>query len=372
MKVAQLNGSPGSSAAAAGPAAAVTVDAVTKHYGRVTAVRHLDLTVPPGEFLTLLGPSGCGKTTTLRLIAGFEHPDAGAIMLNGRDVSRMPPYRRRVNTVFQQYALFPHLSVRDNIGYGLRHRGAGKRDTAGRVTRMMQLMQIPDVGGRRPRELSGGQQQRVALARALVMEPTVLLLDEPLGSLDYKLRKDMQAELKRIHREVGVTFIYVTHDQEEAMTMSDRIVVMNGGRVEQDGSPEDVFDRPATPFVAGFIGDTNLLDGTVTAVGEGTATVDLGPLGQLAGSAVGSAAPGDPVTVSIRPTDVRAEPAPAGQDGPIVRDAVLVGGHVAVTVAVGAATVRAHVPRNAAVPPGTAVQMRVDPGRVRVFRKETL
>lgn len=369
MNVAELNGVAGSPAAGAGSATAVTVAGVTKRYGRVMAVRDLALTIRAGEFLTLLGPSGCGKTTTLRLIAGFEHPDSGSILLEGRDVSRLPPYRRPVNTVFQQYALFPHLSVHSNIGYGLRHRGVRRREADERVTQMMRLMQIPDVGDRRPRELSGGQQQRVALARALVMKPSVLLLDEPLGSLDYKLRKDMQAELKRIHREVGVTFIYVTHDQEEAMTMSDRIVVMSKGLVEQEGTPEEIFDHPATPFVAGFVGDTNLLDGVVKAAGQGTARVSLGALGEVGGSLVGDARPGEMVSVSIRPSDVRLAPG-ADRDGAIVQDAVLVGGHIAVTVAVGAATVRAHVPRGAAVMPGTAVRVQVDPERVKVFRKE--
>ena len=246
----------------------VELVAVTKRYGTVAAVDAIDLEVHPGEFLSLLGPSGCGKTTTLRLIAGFERPDEGEVRIGGRDVSRVPPYRRDVNTVFQSYALFPHLSVLDNVGYGLKQRGLGKSERRARVTEMLELVRLSGFGERKPRQLSGGQQQRVALARALVMHPRVLLLDEPLGALDLKVRKELQIELKRIQEEIGITFVYVTHDQEEALAMSDRVVVMNAGHIEQIGVPRDIYDRPATEWIASFIGDTNFLqlDGSEVAI----------------------------------------------------------------------------------------------------------
>jgi len=232
---------------------------VTKRYGAVAAVDAIDLEVHPGEFLSLLGPSGCGKTTTLRLIAGFERPDEGEVRIGGRDVSRVPPYRRDVNTVFQSYALFPHLSVLDNVGYGLKQRGLGKSERRTRATEMLDLVRLSGFGERKPRQLSGGQQQRVALARALVMHPRVLLLDEPLGALDLKVRKELQIELKRIQEEIGITFVYVTHDQEEALAMSNRVVVMNAGHIEQIGAPREIYDQPATEWIASFIGDTNFL-----------------------------------------------------------------------------------------------------------------
>jgi len=240
---------------------------VTKRFGANAAVDDLDLAVRPGEFLSLLGPSGCGKTTTLRLIAGFERPDGGEVRIGGRDVSRVPPYRREVNTVFQSYALFPHLSVHDNVAYGLKQRGLSRSDRRTRAAEMLELVRLPGFGERKPRQLSGGQQQRVALARALVMQPRVLLLDEPLGALDLKVRKELQIELKRIQEEIGITFVYVTHDQEEALAMSDRVVVMNAGRIEQLGAPREIYDRPATEWVAGFIGDTNFIRLNGRAVG---------------------------------------------------------------------------------------------------------
>ncbi|MBM2823788.1 MAG: Spermidine/putrescine transporter ATP-binding protein [Thermoleophilia bacterium] len=241
---------------------------VTKRYGAVAAVDAIDLEVHPGEFLSLLGPSGCGKTTTLRLIAGFERPDEGEVRIGGRDVSRVPPYKRDVNTVFQSYALFPHLSVMDNVAYGLKQRGLGRNERRARATEMLELVRLPGYGDRKPRQLSGGQQQRVALARALVMHPRVLLLDEPLGALDLKVRKELQIELKRIQEEIGITFVYVTHDQEEALAMSNRVVVMNAGRIEQIGAPREIYDRPATEWIASFIGDTNFLqvDGSEVAI----------------------------------------------------------------------------------------------------------
>jgi spermidine/putrescine transport system ATP-binding protein len=233
--------------------------------GLIVAVDHIDLEVHDGEFFSLLGPSGCGKTTTLRMIGGFEQPTSGTIELDGQDVTWLPPYRRNVNTVFQNYALFPHLTIFDNVAFGLRRRHVAEADVRQRVTEILALVELPGFERRKPAQISGGQAQRVALARALVNKPAVLLLDEPLGALDLKLRKQMQLELKRIQQEVGITFIYVTHDQEEAMTMSDRIAVMNRGRYEQLGDPETLYERPATAYVAGFLGVSNLLPATIGA-----------------------------------------------------------------------------------------------------------
>src|SRR5271165_609493 len=240
--------------------AAVHVADLRKHYGDVAAVNDVELTVRAGEFFTLLGPSGSGKTSLLRLIAGFERPDAGRIELAGRDVTRTPPYARNVNTVFQDYALFPHMSVAENIEYGLRVRRVDKAARRERTGRALEMVRLIGLGQRKPSQLSGGQRQRVALARAIVNEPEVLLLDEPLGALDLKLRQEMQTELKRIQREIGITFVYVTHDQEEALTMSDRVAVLDRGRIEQVGSPIELYERPATEFVAGFIGVSNLIE----------------------------------------------------------------------------------------------------------------
>jgi spermidine/putrescine transport system ATP-binding protein len=253
----------------------VRLERVTKRFGDVTAVDDLTLEVRQGEFFSLLGPSGCGKTTTLRMIGGFDDPTTGTIHLGGKDVTGVPAYRRDVNTVFQSYALFPHLSVFDNIAFGLHRKKVAKPDIQRRVKDSLSLVDLPGFERRRPSQLSGGQQQRVALARALVNRPRVLLLDEPLGALDLKLRKQMQLELKRIQSDVGITFLYVTHDQEEAMTMSDRLAVMRQGRVEQLGTPEDVYESPATEFVAGFLGASNLLDGEITERDGELAVVQL-------------------------------------------------------------------------------------------------
>ena len=239
--------------------AALKLESIRKNYGHVVAVAGVDLSVQEGEFFTLLGPSGSGKTTLLRLIAGFERPDAGRIELGGRDVTSLPPYMRETNTVFQDYALFPHMTVGENVGYGLRIKGVGRAERKKRVDRALEMVRLSGLDARRPNQLSGGQRQRVALARAVVNEPEVLLLDEPLGALDLKLRQEMQIELKQIQKEVGITFVYVTHDQEEALTMSDRLAVMANGRIEQIGPPVEVYERPATEFVAGFIGISNLL-----------------------------------------------------------------------------------------------------------------
>ena len=231
---------------------------VNKLYGDQHIVKNLDLTVYKGEFLTLLGPSGCGKTTTLRMLAGFESPTDGVVLLNGKDIVGVPPFKRDVNTVFQNYALFPHMTVRENIGYGLKMKKVKKSDIAKKVEEILQLVQMEAFADRKPRQLSGGQQQRVAIGRALINNPTVLLLDEPLGALDLKLRKQMQFELKHLQQKLGITFIYVTHDQEEALTMSDRVAVMNKGRIEQIDTPKTIYHSPKTRFVADFIGETQL------------------------------------------------------------------------------------------------------------------
>jgi putative spermidine/putrescine transport system ATP-binding protein len=247
------------------PAAEIDVrlQGIRKTYGDVVAVDRVDLEIPAGEFFTLLGPSGSGKTTTLRLIAGFERPDEGRIELGGADVTNRAPFERDVNTVFQDYALFPHMTIAENVGYGLRVKRVPRAERKRRVEEILEVVRLPELGNRKPVQLSGGQRQRIALARSLVNRPRVLLLDEPLGALDLKLRQEMQIELKRIQREVsnvGITFVYVTHDQEEALTMSDRLAVFNEGRIEQIGAPAEVYERPATEFVAGFVGVSNVLE----------------------------------------------------------------------------------------------------------------
>ena len=253
----------------------VTLKAVTKRFADFVAVDDLDLEIGSGEFFTLLGPSGCGKTTTLRMIAGFEEPTEGTVLIDGDDVVGLPSHKRPTNTVFQSYALFPHMSVADNVAFGLRRQGVDGAETERRVSEELERVGLAREANRKPAQLSGGQQQRVALARAIVNRPRVLLLDEPLGALDLKLRKGLQVELKRIQREVGITFVYVTHDQEEALTMSDRMAVMNAGKIEQLGTPEEVYERPTTTFVAGFIGVSNLMPGVVEDASGGRTRVRL-------------------------------------------------------------------------------------------------
>jgi putative spermidine/putrescine transport system ATP-binding protein len=291
--------------------AAVRLEGVVKRFGEVVAVDGVDLEVGEGEFFSMLGPSGSGKTTCLRLIAGFEQPTDGRIYLGGRDVSRLAPYERDVNTVFQDYALFPHMTVEENVGYGLMVKKVGKEERRRRVGEALEMVRLPEFGSRKPGQLSGGQRQRVALARSLVMRPRVLLLDEPLGALDLKLRQAMQIELKDIQQEVRLTFLYVTHDQDEALTMSDRLAVFNRGRVEQVGTPAEVYERPATGFVAGFVGVSNVLEGSAA-----------------------EAIAGDPHPFTIRPEKI-ALVEPDAQVGPEDCTAT---GHVREVVYLGAVT----------------------------------
>uniref|UniRef100_A0AAU3GPB6 ABC transporter ATP-binding protein n=1 Tax=Streptomyces sp. NBC_01401 TaxID=2903854 RepID=A0AAU3GPB6_9ACTN len=287
----------------------VRLTGISKTYGSFTAVHPLDLTVPRGSFFALLGASGCGKTTTLRMIAGLEDATTGTVSLGGRDITGLPPYKRPVNTVFQSYALFPHLDVTENIAFGLRRRGI--KSVTKQVGEMLDLVQLGDFARRKPHQLSGGQQQRVAVARALINHPQVLLLDEPLGALDLKLRRQMQLELKRIQTEVGITFVHVTHDQEEAMTMADTVAVMNGGRVEQLGAPADLYENPATTFVANFLGTSNLIEGEVVSSGPGTgAGTDVvvaaggGKLRLPGGRCPSPAGSGGKLLVGVRPEKI--------------------------------------------------------------------
>ena len=290
------------------PIADVRLEHVTKRFGETVAVEDMVLDVLRGEFFSLLGPSGCGKTTTLSMIGGFEEPTGGTVYLGDRDVSRVAPYRRDVNTVFQSYALFPHLNVFDNIAFGLRRRRQGKAEIERRVADALGLVDLPGFEKRTPGQLSGGQQQRIALARALVNEPRVLLLDEPLGALDLKLRKQMQLELKRIQRDVGITFIYVTHDQEEAMVMSDRLAVMNAGRIEQLGAPEAVYERPETEFVASFLGASNLISARIVErLGEQTQLrLDGGDVVSVPSDRIPEGR--ETLMVGVRPEKVHLEP----------------------------------------------------------------
>jgi spermidine/putrescine transport system ATP-binding protein len=293
----------------------VRLQGVSKRFGDLIAVRAMDLDIPRGEFFTMLGPSGCGKTTTLRMIAGFEDPSEGTVLLDGEDVTGQPPFRRATNTVFQSYALFPHLSVERNVAFGLERRRVSKGEIRRRVSEELERVGLAREAKRKPRQLSGGQQQRVALARALVNRPAVLLLDEPLGALDLKLRKQLQVELKRIQQEVGITFVYVTHDQEEALTMSDRIAVMNHGVIEQMGEPEEIYERPRTTFVAGFIGVSNLMPGEVVSVSMGRAELrlDAGPTVRTAET--GGASVGERVHAVVRPEKLQLESTAAQANG---------------------------------------------------------
>ena len=316
------------------PEVDVQLDRVTKRFGDVTAVDALSLDVNRGEFFALLGPSGCGKTTTLRMIGGFEEVSEGTISLGGADVTDLPPFKRNVNTVFQNYALFPHLDVYENIAFGLRRRKVPENEVRHQVAFMLDLVDLPGYERRRPSQLSGGQQQRVALARALVNNPQVLLLDEPLGALDLKLRKQMQVELKRIQSEIGITFIFVTHDQEEAMTMADRIAVMRHGHIEQLGPPEELYERPATEFVAGFLGVSNLLEGEVAGHEGPLASIRLKD-GSILRAPTDAADGATTVRVGVRPEKLRVTPGATEQPEPdglnVLRGTVLDASYIGVS-----------------------------------------
>ena len=305
---------------------------LTKSYGEFNAVDDLSLVIPKGSFFALLGPSGCGKTTTLRMVAGLEEPTAGSIFVGETDITDMKPYRRPVNTVFQNYALFPHLSIFENIAFGLRRRGISDAEVKTAVDKVLNLVELPQLATRKPNQLSGGQQQRIAVARAIVNRPALLLLDEPLGALDLKLRRQMQIELKWIQTEIGITFVHVTHDQEEAMTMADTIAVMNKGKIEQMGSPEELYDSPRTAFVANFLGQSNLIPGEVSGNDGNNLIIDLFG-SKIAVPKARSSALGSSVLVGIRPEKFRISP-----EGKNVSGNVLTGGKVSDVSYIGVST----------------------------------
>lgn len=355
MQVADQPGpAPGAaSAPAVHPPLAIELEGVVRRFDQVQALAGITMSVRKGEFFSLLGPSGCGKTTLLRVVAGLDVPDAGRVSIGGADMGAVPAHRRPVNTVFQSYALFPHMTVFDNVAFGLRMRGVPAGETADRVKRVLDLVEIGGMSGRRPAQLSGGQKQRVALARAVVNEPEVLLLDEPLGALDLKLRQQLQVELHRLQRRLGITFLYVTHDQDEALTMSDRIAVLNHGRIEQMGPSDQLYDRPRTRFVARFLGSCNLLEGTVRSREGSRALVDT-PLGPLAvDGAAATARSGAPVTLAIRLERVALTPEPKPENCVAARieDAVYAGAETQYRLSAGAGELRVRLLNSG--PPGS-------------------
>jgi spermidine/putrescine transport system ATP-binding protein len=334
---------------------------ISKEYDGSEAITNINLHIAKNEFLTMLGPSGCGKTTTLRVIGGFEYPTTGDIIFDGVNINKLPPYKRKVNTVFQKYALFPHLNVYDNISFGLRIKKLGKKNIDGRVGRMLELVSLSGYEKRAITSLSGGQQQRIAIARALVNEPEVLLLDEPLGALDLKLRKDMQLELKAMQKQLGITFVYVTHDQEEALTMSDTIVVMNRGRIQQTGTPEAVYNEPVNAFVAGFIGESNIVSGTMLA--------DFWV--KFAGKKVECSdrdfAVNEAVDVVIRPEDLKIVDSAEGIFTGAVKAVTFKGVHYEMVVA--AAGIDWVIHSTSMQPPGTTVGLKVIPYDIHIMKK---
>jgi spermidine/putrescine transport system ATP-binding protein len=345
---------------------AVRLGHVTKTFGDVVAVDDLTLEIPSGSFFALLGPSGCGKTTTLRMIGGFEEPNSGTIEIAGKPVTGVPPYKREVNTVFQSYALFPHLNVFENVAFGLRRKKVPKPHLQGRTREILRIVGLEGFDERKPSQLSGGQQQRVALARALVNSPKVLLLDEPLGALDLKLRKQMQLELKRIQSELGLTFVHVTHDQEEAMTMADAIAVMNGGKIEQLGSPTDLYERPRTGFVAGFLGVSNLLGGTVTTAGS----VRADGVGELR---VGAELPtaGTRVRIGVRPEQLRLDATGANAITGTVSERAYIGVATQYIVDTSAGKLTVFVQSSGAAVEGDNVTVSWDPDSTFVVEEAT-
>ena len=353
----------------------IRLEELNKTFDDVVAVDGIDLRMPPGEFFTMLGPSGCGKTTTLRMIAGFERPTSGRIVLDGVDVAQVPPHKRNVNTVFQSYALFPHLDVAGNVAFGLKYQRFNKEERARKVRGILQLVQLEGFEHRKPSQLSGGQQQRVALARALVLTPRVLLLDEPLGALDARLRKDLQVELKAIQKDIGVTFVFVTHDQEEALTMSDRVAVMNNGQVEQAGAPREVYEEPKTTFVADFLGVSNLLDAEAEADGAGC-TLRMGERAFKAEQGETSAR--GEVKAMIRPERIGLEPHGTVGDNRLpglVERAVFLGSSHEVHVRVlGGDLLKATISNDGSALPvsldeGTAVTVHLPAQGLRVLRQ---
>lgn len=328
----------------------IILDGVKKSFGDVKAVNNIDLRVEKGTFLTLLGPSGCGKTTTLRMIAGFEEPTEGSVIIDGQDVSATPPYDRPTSMVFQNFALFPHKTVGENVAFGLKMRSVDAEKRRERATEMLEMVELGGYENRRIDELSGGQQQRVALARALITEPTVLLLDEPLGALDLQLRRNMQIELKNLQEELGTTFVYVTHDQEEALTMSDEIAVMNDGRLEQLGTPTEIYEEPETEFVADFIGDTNLLEGTYVREENGESRVSTGGI-EIPVESNGEFDDGDSVSVSIRPENIHFDDEETEFSG-VIEDVIYQGNIAKIHATVGGCelVVEKHVDQTGTLP----------------------
>jgi len=354
-----------------GERGSVELTEVTKRFGSMVAVDSLDLDVKAGEFLALLGPSGCGKTTTLRMLAGFEQPDEGYIRISGQYVQGVAPHKRDVNTVFQHYALFPHMTVAENVAYGLRQKGVDKSETSRRVGESLEMVKMTPLARRKPRQLSGGQQQRVALARALVNKPAVLLLDEPLGALDRKLRQEMQIELKLLQTQVGITFIFVTHDQEEALSMSDRIVVMLDGHVEQTADPDTIYDQPASAFVAGFIGQQNFLPGTVK--GDGHELAGEG-FTVIAARAAPDVVVGSPGLAAVRPEAVTIVPNVPDHAINAIHGRLAGVSHLGdliqyVVIATSGREILSRQPRHEAprLDPGADVWCRWDTDRVQVF-----